>query len=153
MQVAAMHVLLVQTRLSQSWLTAHDMRLLHAVQTPPPQSTSVSFPFDTPSLHDGATHTRPRQAMLVQSLAFAHFLPSPHAIHTPPQSTSVSCPFARPSLHVGAAHVLFEQTWLAQSLLLLQVTPLPHLGHGPPQSSPVSLPLRRPSEHDENKHV
>ena len=42
---------------------------------PPPQSTSVSVPFLTASVHVGAWHTPPVQRPLTQSLFPAQFLP------------------------------------------------------------------------------
>ena len=43
------------------------------------QSTSLSWPFFTPSEHVGALHTPPVHTPLVQSLGRTHFLPAAHA--------------------------------------------------------------------------
>jgi hypothetical protein len=65
----------------------------------PPQSTSLSVPFFTPSVQLGtATHTPVgEQIPLVQSPGTPHALPSPQRGHEPPQSTSLSSPFLVPS--------------------------------------------------------
>ena len=44
----------VQTLLMQSALPTHVWPFAHSGQVPPPQSTPVSVPFLTPSLHAGA---------------------------------------------------------------------------------------------------
>jgi hypothetical protein len=66
----------------------------------PPQSTSVSVPFLTPSEQVGAWHV-PEHTRLVQSLATLQGCPVGHrAGHVvPPQSMPVSSWFAIPSLH------------------------------------------------------
>src|SRR5215831_4403894 len=81
----------------------------------PPQSTSVSFWFRIPSVHEGAAlHTLLVQMLLWQSPAPMHFLPFRHFGHTPPQSTSVSFWFWIPSVHEGAGtHRLLVHTPLA----------------------------------------
>ena len=78
------------------------MPLRHAPQAPPPQSTSVSVPFLTPSVQVGAAHLPLEQTPLVQSLGTLHFLVSAHLGQVaPPQSTSVSAPFCLLSVQVG----------------------------------------------------
>jgi hypothetical protein len=61
---------------------------------PPPQSTSVSALFFTPSLQLAAWQTPPVQTAETQSELALHALPLPHTPQVPPpQSTSVSAPF------------------------------------------------------------
>jgi hypothetical protein len=61
----------------------------------PPQSTSVSLPFFTLSVHVGALHVLAvaSHTLSRQSAPTRHFLPSAQPPHEPPQSTSVSFPF------------------------------------------------------------
>jgi hypothetical protein len=80
---------------------------------PPPQSTPLSLPFFTPSLHVGARQVT-LQTPLRQSEASEQSLPTTHLLHAPPQSTSVSVPFLTVSLHAGARQVTL-QTPLVQS--------------------------------------
>jgi hypothetical protein len=47
--------------------TTHPWPIGHAGQVPPPQSTPVSLPFLTLSMHDGAAHCPPVQKPLWQS--------------------------------------------------------------------------------------
>jgi hypothetical protein len=69
----------------------------------PPQSTSVSAAFWTPSEQVGGaqwavwSHTRETQSSSASQLAW-----SPHGAHEPPQSTSVSSPSTLPSPQVAA---------------------------------------------------
>ncbi len=58
----------------------------------PPQSTSVSEPFMTPSVQVGAWHSPPVQLPDVQSLPTAHIsVTAQRSVQVaPPQSTSVS---------------------------------------------------------------
>jgi hypothetical protein len=75
----------------------------HGAHAEPPQSTSVSVPFFTPSLHPGCVQRPLEQYALVQSLPPMHFFPFAHAGHVPPpQSLSVSAPFSTPSLQLAA---------------------------------------------------
>jgi hypothetical protein len=80
----------------------------------PPQSTSVSLPFFTPSVHVPAHggHTLPPQSTPVSLPFFAPSVHVPaHGGHTlPPQSTPVSLPFFTPSVHTGALHENEMQT-------------------------------------------
>jgi hypothetical protein len=109
----------------------------------PPQSTSVSPPFRTPSSQATAWQTPFSQLLLWQ-------LPSddPQALpsaqrrvgaHEPPQSTSVSLPFRTPSVQLAPAHEPPEQLPLTQSLLPLQVSPVPQSLQLPPQSMSLSV--------------
>jgi hypothetical protein len=79
-----------QSPFTQSASTEQCFRSPHGEQDPP-QSMSVSVPFCTPSLHEGAAHTPPAQTWLAQSDAK---LQSPPVLqprgHVPPQSTSAS---------------------------------------------------------------
>jgi hypothetical protein len=125
--------------------------LAHPGQFGPPQSTSVSLPFWTPSLHVGTAQAPAAQTPLTQSLAPAQPLPSAHlGQFGPPQSMSVSPSFWIPSLHVGAgaAHTPAVQTPLRQSFAPAQPLPSAHLGQfGPPQSTSVSPSFWIPSLH------
>jgi hypothetical protein len=61
----------------------------------PPQSTPVSSPFFTLSVHEGATQMSiAEHEPLVQSVPILHAAPTPHGGHMPPpQSAPVSAPF------------------------------------------------------------
>jgi hypothetical protein len=72
----------------------------------PPQSTSVSLPLSTPSMHVGAWHDAPPHTPLVQSALITHCFPSPHGAQEPPQSTSVSLPSWFASVHVAGMPLL-----------------------------------------------
>jgi hypothetical protein len=70
------------------------------VEQVPPQSTSVSAPFRTPSAQE--MQTPPLQSALAQSALVAQAFPSAHlVVHDPPQSTSVSSPSFFPSSQSG----------------------------------------------------
>ena len=74
----------------------------------PPQSTSVSLPFLTLSLHEGALHTfvPGSQTPSMQSVPTRHARLVMHLPQAaPPQSMSVSLPFLTPSPHSAGAHV------------------------------------------------
>jgi len=73
-----------------------------APQLGPPQSTSLSPPFLTPSEHVGAWQTPLTHTPLWPSPPLEQPPPVPHAAHGPPQSMPVSPPFCAPSLHDGA---------------------------------------------------
>jgi hypothetical protein len=125
-----------QTWLAQSAPVAHALPEAHGGQ-PPPQSTSVSAPFFTWSVHEGGAHafahTRDAQSFATRHSSFAG-----HATHEPPQSTSDSEPFWTWSLHEGEvhdAHVPESQRHGAQE------------AQGPPQSTPDSPPFWMPSVH------
>jgi hypothetical protein len=87
----------VQTKLRQSAASPQPASVPQASQAGPPQSTSVSWPFVTPSSQAGAWQTPSVHTPLRQSLAPAQPCPAPHAEQLPPQSTSVSSPFGTPS--------------------------------------------------------
>jgi hypothetical protein len=116
----------------------------------PPQSTPVSTPFLTLSVHDGAAHRLFAHTPLTQSD------PVPHGwavgqrgqVLAPPQSTPLSRPFLTVSVQVGTAQAPATQTPLAQfAPLVPHIFPSAHgrlVGagaHEPPQSTSVSLPF------------
>jgi hypothetical protein len=68
----------------------------------PPQSTSDSVPFFTPSVHVAVWQMFEVHTPLWQSAATAHPFLSAHGEQLPPQSTSVSVPFWAPSVQPGA---------------------------------------------------
>jgi hypothetical protein len=72
----------------------------------PPQSTSVSLPFLTPSLQLPDVQTLLVQTPLEQSLPVVHDRPPAQRVQleVPPQSTADSPPFLTVSLHAGTAH-------------------------------------------------
>ena len=93
----------MHTAVVQSLAVAHDRPAAQGAQAGPPQSTSVSVPFATPSLQPGSAHTPDEQNDVVQSSPVRHALPTPHAEHVPPpQSMAVSAPFFTPSAQVLA---------------------------------------------------
>jgi len=176
-QVAAAHAVVTlvvefvveaQLRLTQSLGVAHVAPAVHAPHVGPPQSTSVSAPFLTPSLHVAAAQVPDvaLQLEVEQSLPTVQLTPTPQALQEPPpQSTPVSAPFRIPSEHVAAAHVLVvelvvvfvsllkvlvvvvTQLLLKQSPWTTQVVFAAHFGHEePPQSTPLSLAFFMPSE-------
>jgi hypothetical protein len=107
----------------------------------PPQSTSVSSPFLTPSLQTGTEQAPPSQTPLTQSVFDLQVLPFGHLSQEPPQSTSVSVPFWTPSTQLGTVHVPPPQTPLTQSVALPHDFSSGHLGQDPPQSTSVSSPF------------
>ncbi len=114
----------------------------------PPQSTSVSPPFFTPSLDVGTTHALAVHASSWQSAFALHAFMSAHfGAVAPPQSTSVSSPSFFPSVGDGSAQVPMLHA-PAQSSFVLHACPAAHgcvAATVPPQSTPVSPALRRPS--------
>jgi hypothetical protein len=66
----------LQASLVQSLAVVHVRRASHLGATGPPQSTSVSLPFFTPSVGEGALHVASVHTPLLQSLAAAHVAPS-----------------------------------------------------------------------------
>jgi hypothetical protein len=65
---------------------------------PPPQSTPVSAPSRTPSVHEGAAQRPLTHEPTTQSLPTRQARPSAQGAQVPPpQSTSVSLPSLRPS--------------------------------------------------------
>jgi hypothetical protein len=146
----------VQTRLEQIVLT-QSVAAAQAFEPAqreqllaPPQSTSVSKPFFTLSLHAGTAHCPPVHTPLVQSLALVQNFVSAHLfVQLPPQSKSVSLPFFTPSEQVAVAQMLAVQTPLEQSLAAEQPAPAAQVLPGaqvPPQSTPVSVPFLTKSE-------
>jgi hypothetical protein len=137
--------------LRQSLIAAHERPAPHAKHSAPPQSTSVSPEFFTPSEQcAGGTQRPPRQRSFVtQSPSIVQALPwaqrAPLAEQEPPQSMSVSLAFRAPSLQLGAAHAPSWQTPLTQSTFFVHRAPSVHAGQGPPQSHDASpgssLPL------------
>src|SRR5690606_19719407 len=101
-------------------------------QVVPPQSTSVSSWFSTPSAQvPGAASQRPSlpQSPLRQSPGAAHLAPTPQPSQVaPPQSTSVSSWLRTPSVQVGVSgvtHVIetVSQLRLSQSAARAQPPP------------------------------
>ena len=85
---------------------------------PPPQSTSVSSLFLTPSSQRASAHSPLVHRRLTQSVATLHAAWAAQGPQAPPQSTSDSSPFWRPSSQRGAATqrpVSSSQTPLSQS--------------------------------------
>src|SRR5689334_12061150 len=101
MQLGARHRLLKQTLLVQSPPPTHILLSAHFGHIPPPQSTSVSLPFLSMSLHDDAWHTLFEQTPVWQSLGIEQARPFAHLAQMPPQSTSVSMPFFTPSMQLA----------------------------------------------------
>jgi hypothetical protein len=139
------HTQPAQSRPARQWPS-----MGHGGQTRPPQSTSLSSPSFTPSLHaaGGALHcpfTQPREA---QSAGTWHSWPSTQrAAQTgPPQSTSLSVPSTRVSAH-ASAHTPDRHAPPLQSLALLQARPSPQPLQLPPQSTSLSSPSLTPSAH------
>jgi hypothetical protein len=86
---------------AQSAFTAHCFWSPHGGHDPP-QSTSVSVPFQTPSVHEGAAHTPAVQTLSLQSTFVAQPLLVAHLVgQGPPQSTSLSPPSCKPSTQVA----------------------------------------------------
>jgi hypothetical protein len=128
--------------LIQSASTLQPHCTLHFVAHEAPQSTSLSMPLWTPSVHEGTAHWVPVHTPLWQSAAFAQLLPSAHVAHEAPQSTSLSAPLWTPSVHDGTAQWVPVHTPLWQSAAFAQLLPSAHVvGHEPPQSASVSPPL------------
>ena len=90
----------------QSALTQQTFRFPQVLQLPPPQSTSVSVPFLTPSMHLGGGHL-PLHIPFSQSDPPAHIWPEVHGTQSgPPQSTSVSRAFLTESKQVAVQEVV-----------------------------------------------
>jgi hypothetical protein len=160
-----------QTPDEQSPSEAQDLAAAQRSHVRPPQSTSVSSPFLTPSSHVGASQM-PSVEQTPESQSASPTLPSPaghafpgaHAGHTlpdaaaPPQSASVSPPFLTPSSQVGAAHhPSAPHTPEAQSAANAHVEPPSQRSHlaksgtkapsaAPPQSTSASSPFLTLSE-------
>src|SRR3954465_9254425 len=118
----------------------------------PPQSTSVSLLFLTPSVQLGTAQVLvvvPVHTPLAQSPAAAQTFPLAHFAHFgPPQLRSVSIPFLTASSQAGAAHSPPLHTPLAQSPPLVHILPSAQVGQAPPpQFRSVSAPFRAVSVH------
>ena len=72
----------LQTLLAQSGFVRQPSPSPQGRHRPPPQSTSVSEPFDTPSAHVGAWHTFVVHTSLTQSLPLTHDSPEEHLADT-----------------------------------------------------------------------
>jgi hypothetical protein len=89
--------------LLQSLGTKHFCDAAHAGQVPPPQSTSVSVPSWTLSVHDALWQVPPTQLLSLQSVGITQRFPTAHAAQAPPpQSTSVSVPSTTALAHPGS---------------------------------------------------
>jgi len=104
-QVATAQRPAVHTWLWQSAASAQREPSPHAVHVPA-QSTSLSLPLRTVSLHVGRAPRAAGHDDERQSLRFVHARPSAQGAQTPPQSRSVSMPFLMPSLQVCGADAL-----------------------------------------------
>jgi len=77
----------VQTLLAQSESAAHAEPAVQGAHLPPPQSTSVSAPSDTPSVQVAGRHTSPWQWRAAQSAFDLHAWFTAHGAQSgPPQS-------------------------------------------------------------------
>jgi hypothetical protein len=87
---------------SKDWQSAAALQARPAAQGVqlPPQSLSLSSPFNRPSLQVGAAQAPAAQDRERQSLPWLQFFPVPHGLQVPPQSMSVSAPFFLPSLQL-----------------------------------------------------
>jgi hypothetical protein len=134
---------------TQSMDAEHFLPLSHGAQTPPPQSTSVSFPFFMPSWHCSETHTcvELSQSKLAQSELDMHALPTTHPGQlVPPQSTSVSPALKTPSSQDDATQSDVDalQYVDAQSAPDVHDFPVSHFAQLPPQSTSLSVPSFSP---------
>jgi predicted alpha-1,6-mannanase (GH76 family) len=130
--------------------------LAHLAVQLPPQSTSVSSAFITPSEQVAAEQVGVAAAVShtldSQSLLLLHWLASAQGPQSgPPQSTSVSSAFITPSEQVAAEQVgvaaAVSHTMDSQSLLLLHwLASAQGPQSGPPQSTSVSSAFITPSE-------
>jgi len=160
---ASLQVGAVQTSVAAGQKSGLEQSLLAAQPTPaaqrgqlfaPPQSTPVSTPFCTLSVHEGAAHSPAVHTPLVQSEPVPHPDPVPQRAQAPlpPQSTPVSPPFFTPSPQEGAAHTPAVHTRLTQLAPLVPHSwPTAHswlvgaAAQLPPQSTSLSLPFFRAS--------
>src|SRR5262245_64211652 len=103
--------------------------MAHLLVHEPPQSTSVSVPFFTPSLQAGAVQTRLVHFPLVQSVFCVQGWPSaqgPQSI--PPQSMPVSFVSFTMLVQLASTETCAPlQMPLTQSVLAAQSIPLAHL--------------------------
>jgi hypothetical protein len=115
----------------QSALTWHFCPAAQNFEQLPPQSTSLSVPFTTPSSQDAGRQVSPVQTRLTQSDGMAHLRLSAQGVQVPPQSLSVSLPFWTLSTHVGALQRLFVHTRESQSAPIAQLWPVGHVAEHP----------------------
>src|SRR5689334_17689477 len=110
---------MVQAAVMQSPGTPQVLKSVQRGQVvEPPQSTSVSPWFFTPSVHDGAAHRPEVQTPLSQSLPTLQIWFSVQRLQSaPPQSTSDSLPFRTVSVQLAATQTFALQMWLAQSVV------------------------------------
>jgi hypothetical protein len=142
---------LTQADDAQSALVPQGLPTAQSDGHEPPQSTAVSVPFFTPSLHRAAAHLLLVHLPLagkMQSEFVPHGLPTAQPVQLPPQSVSLSEPLRTMSLQAAGAHlppVHLPLSGSLQSPFSLH-TPLtaqpPQL---PPQSVSVSSPFFAPS--------
>jgi hypothetical protein len=139
----------LHTPVWQSLPELHILPPAQGRQDKPPQSTSLSVPFLTPSEQLAGAQRNIRQTPLAQSLPVLHTLKSPQGGHVPPpQSTSVSFPSLIPSRQVdGVVQTPALHAPLWQSEPVLQDLPAAHGTQCvPPQSTSVSSWFLTPSE-------
>ena len=108
----------------------------HAEQVEPPQSTSDSFPFWTPSSHAGGVQVPSVQTSETQSCAPSQSWPSSQAEQVePPQSTSDSSPSRMPLRQLGAPAVDSEELASSPELASPPVVSSPELVSPSPVAS------------------
>ena len=108
--------------------SSHFGALVGAV---PPQSTSLSVPFWSPSVALGGEHSPAMQLLFSQSVATPQVLPSMHRGATePPQSTSLSSPSFEPFDAIEGTHAPSMQRAPAQVVSSVHFAP----GTQPPSS-------------------
>src|SRR5437868_2140234 len=92
------HLPWTQAKVAQSAPRRQVCPAPHATQSEPPQSTSVSLPLRSPSMHEMQVMLCESHTELAQSTVRTHLRPLPHGMQVgPPQSTSVSSPLCTPS--------------------------------------------------------
>jgi hypothetical protein len=140
----------------QSAEDTHFSFATHLFGQLPPQSTSVSLPFCTPSPQLGVAQTPPLHTPLAQSVPNVQLpaVPQRWQLVAPPQSTSLSPPFFTTSEQLGTRQMLPTQTLLEQSVGVEQILPSAHFPQvPPPQSVSLSPPFLTPSLHVGERHV
>jgi hypothetical protein len=152
LQLTATQMLPLQTPVAQSAATLQPppvgQVLPAATQVVPPQSTSVSVPFLTVSLHDAVVHLPALHRLLAQSVFKVQFLAAAQRAQVvePPQSVSDSPPLVWPSAQLAVWHTLPVHTLLVQSEATPHALVGPHLVQvPPPQSMSVSAPFLKES--------
>jgi hypothetical protein len=120
----------------------------HAAQAVPPQSTSLSLWFRTPSSQVAAWQIESTQRSLMQSACTLQVVFGSHFLQSgPPQSLSVSAALRTPSAQVAAAQVPSMQESVTQSVPARHERVSGQGGQAPPQSTSVSVPFFRLSSH------